>query len=181
MTKEDVRDRIMDVGIVPVVRASSPQLAIAAAHAVCAGGIPIVEVTMTVPNAIDVIQELIQTMDHRVLIGAGTVLDAATALQCLEAGAEFLVSTWQAHDGGRADSQRNCCRLEGRVRLREGFSVRKRRRRQLYQSTQVRVAADPYGADWRREPRQRRSVPGSGRFCSRRWQRVNFKFSSQVR
>lgn len=63
-----------------------------AARAVCAGGIPIVELTMTVPGAIDVIRELTRSTDGSVLIGAGTVLDAKTAAQCLKAGAQFLVS-----------------------------------------------------------------------------------------
>jgi 2-dehydro-3-deoxyphosphogluconate aldolase/(4S)-4-hydroxy-2-oxoglutarate aldolase len=92
MTKEQVVRRIVEIGIVPVVRASSPELAISAARAVCAGGIPIVELTMTVPGAIDVIRELRRSMEDSVLIGAGTVLDAQTAARCLEAGAEFLVS-----------------------------------------------------------------------------------------
>ena len=63
----------------PVVRAPSSELAIAAAKAVCAGGIPIVEITMTVPGAISVIQELRQSMNGRILVGAGTVLGAETA------------------------------------------------------------------------------------------------------
>jgi len=92
MTREEVWQRIVEVGIVPVVRASSSDLAISAAGAVCAGGIPIVEVTMTVPGAIGVIEELTRTMDGEVLIGAGTVLSAETAARCLEAGADFLVS-----------------------------------------------------------------------------------------
>jgi 2-dehydro-3-deoxyphosphogluconate aldolase/(4S)-4-hydroxy-2-oxoglutarate aldolase len=92
MTREETRQRILDVGIVPVVRAASAQLAIAAARAVCDGGIPIVEVTMTVPGAVEVIAELAQSMGARVLLGAGTVLDAGTAARCLAAGAQFLVS-----------------------------------------------------------------------------------------
>lgn len=92
MTKEENRKRIADVGIIPVVRASSPYQALLAAEAVCAGGIPIVEVTMTVPGAIEVIGQLAKTAGHDVLIGAGTVLDADTAQRCLDAGAEFLVS-----------------------------------------------------------------------------------------
>src|SRR5204862_277178 len=56
MTQEEIRKRILDIGIVPIVRASSATQARQAAEAVCAGGIPIVEVTMTVPGAIDVIQ-----------------------------------------------------------------------------------------------------------------------------
>src|ERR1035437_71288 len=92
MTKEQVRQRILEVKIIPVVRASSPQQALGAADAVRSGGIPIVEVTMTVPGAIDVIAALAKSMGADVLIGAGTVLDAATAQRCLDAGAQFLVS-----------------------------------------------------------------------------------------
>jgi 2-dehydro-3-deoxyphosphogluconate aldolase / (4S)-4-hydroxy-2-oxoglutarate aldolase len=92
MTREEVRKKIVEIGIVPVVRAASSQQAMQAAEAVCAGGIPIVEITMTVPGAIDVIAQLAKTMGRDVLIGAGTVLDADAALRCLDAGAEFLVS-----------------------------------------------------------------------------------------
>jgi 2-dehydro-3-deoxyphosphogluconate aldolase/(4S)-4-hydroxy-2-oxoglutarate aldolase len=92
MTKEDVRRRILDVGIVPVVRASSAELAMSAACAVSAGGIPIVEVTMTVPGAIGVIGELARSMGGELLIGAGTVLDVETARQCVDEGAQFIVS-----------------------------------------------------------------------------------------
>jgi 2-dehydro-3-deoxyphosphogluconate aldolase/(4S)-4-hydroxy-2-oxoglutarate aldolase len=63
-----------------------------AAEAVCAGGIPIVELTMTVPGAIEVIAQLVKSMNRDALVGAGTVLDAETAQRCLDAGAQFLVS-----------------------------------------------------------------------------------------
>lgn len=92
MTKEEVRQRIIEVGICPVVRAASSSQAIAATEAVCAGGIPVVEITMTVPGAVDVIAELSRTVGKEVLVGAGTVLDAQTAQRCIDAGAEFLVS-----------------------------------------------------------------------------------------
>jgi len=92
MTKEQVRARIKEIGIVPVVRAASAQQAIQASEAVCAGGVPIVEVTMTVPGAIGVISQLSKSMGNEILIGAGTVLDAETAQRCLDAGAQFLVS-----------------------------------------------------------------------------------------
>ena len=91
MRKSEVQEKILEIGIVPVVRASSTQQAILAAEAVASGGIPIVEITMTVPGAIEAIAHLTRSAGH-VLVGAGTVLDAATALRCLEAGAEFLVS-----------------------------------------------------------------------------------------
>lgn len=75
----------------PVVRASSPQEASMAAEAVCKGGIPIVEITMTVPGAIEVISKLVETMPQ-VLIGAGTVLNKKMARECAKAGAQFLVT-----------------------------------------------------------------------------------------
>ncbi len=92
MTKAEVRQRILEVGIVPVVRAASPQQTLLAAEAIASGGIPIAEITMTVPGAIDVIAQLARSVGNQVLIGAGTVLDAATAERCLDAGAQFLVS-----------------------------------------------------------------------------------------
>jgi 2-dehydro-3-deoxyphosphogluconate aldolase/(4S)-4-hydroxy-2-oxoglutarate aldolase len=92
MTKSEVQQRILETGIVPVVRAASPEQAILAAEAVACGGIPIVEITMTVPGAIQVIEQLVRTLGSQVLIGAGTVLEAETADRCVEAGAEFLVS-----------------------------------------------------------------------------------------
>ena len=92
MDKQEVRDRITEIGIVPVVRASSPRDARIAADAVCEGGIPIVEITMTVPGAIEVIRELTKNAASEVLVGAGTVLNAEAARRCLDAGAQFLVS-----------------------------------------------------------------------------------------
>lgn len=88
---EDVIRRIGEIGIVPVVRASSVDEANRAVEAICAGGIPVVEITMTVPNAISVIRELVQRRTD-VLIGAGTVTNADQAESCLRAGAQFLVS-----------------------------------------------------------------------------------------
>jgi 2-dehydro-3-deoxyphosphogluconate aldolase/(4S)-4-hydroxy-2-oxoglutarate aldolase len=92
MKKQQVRERITEIGIVPVIRASSPEQAVLAAQAVCEGGIPIVEITMTVPGAVDVIRELRKTADSSLLIGAGTVLNSEMARRCVDAGAEFLVS-----------------------------------------------------------------------------------------
>jgi 2-dehydro-3-deoxyphosphogluconate aldolase/(4S)-4-hydroxy-2-oxoglutarate aldolase len=92
MTSAEVRRRIVEVGIVPVVRAGSPQQARLAVEAVHAGGIPIVELTMTVPGAIGLIADVAKTMGSDVLVGAGTVLDAGTAERCIQAGAQFIVS-----------------------------------------------------------------------------------------
>jgi 2-dehydro-3-deoxyphosphogluconate aldolase/(4S)-4-hydroxy-2-oxoglutarate aldolase len=92
MTSAQVRERILETGIIPVVRASSAKDAMFAVNAVAAGGIPIAELTMTVPGAIDVIADLVRTMGSDVIIGAGTVLDAVTAQRCIDAGAKFIVS-----------------------------------------------------------------------------------------
>lgn len=92
MTKDQVRQRILEIRIVPVVRAASAELAVSAARAVAEGGIPIVEVTMTVPGAVEAIAQLSRSIGNEVLIGAGTVLDAATAQRCIDAGARFIVS-----------------------------------------------------------------------------------------
>ena len=92
MDKQGVRERIVEIGIVPVVRASSPREARMAADAVCEGGIPIVEITMTVPGAVEVIRELTKSGSSDVLVGAGTVLNVDAARRCLDAGAQFLVS-----------------------------------------------------------------------------------------
>ncbi len=92
MTIDEVIRRIEEVGIVPVVRAATVEEATRAVEAICAGGIPVVEITMTVPNAVSVIREVAKQYGNKVLIGAGTVVTAEQAESCLRAGAEFLVS-----------------------------------------------------------------------------------------
>jgi 2-dehydro-3-deoxyphosphogluconate aldolase / (4S)-4-hydroxy-2-oxoglutarate aldolase len=91
MKKPEVRGLIEQIGIVPVIRASSPEEARFAAEAVCQGGIPIVEITMTVPKALELISELVKTAPG-VVVGAGTVLNEEMARKCADAGAQFLVS-----------------------------------------------------------------------------------------
>ncbi len=92
MNIEEVIHRIEEIGIVPVVRAATVEEANRAVEAICAGGIPVVEITMTVPNAVSVIRELAKQRGADVLIGAGTVTNAEQAESCLRAGAQFLVS-----------------------------------------------------------------------------------------
>lgn len=92
MTKEEVRHRIEGIGIIPAVRLYSYEDAVFASAAICEAGIPIVEVTMTVPGAIDLISELVRTQPD-LIVGAGTVLDKDTASLCLNAGVKFLTST----------------------------------------------------------------------------------------
>lgn len=92
MTRAEVCRKIEEIGLVPVVRARSAELAIRAVEAVLAGGVPVFEITMTVPGAISVIETLSARFGERALIGAGTVLSAEDARACIEAGARFVVS-----------------------------------------------------------------------------------------
>ena len=92
MEKADVLKRIEEVGIIPVVRAASSEEAIAVAEAIGEGGIPLLEITMTVPGAVGVIAELRKRYGDEVLVGAGTVLDPGAARACIQAGAQFIVS-----------------------------------------------------------------------------------------
>lgn len=91
MTRIEARNRIQEIGIVPAVRVSSPEHAIFAAEAVNAANIPIAEITMTVPQASEVIAQLARSLPEMV-VGAGTVLDRETASRCLDAGAKFVTS-----------------------------------------------------------------------------------------
>jgi 2-dehydro-3-deoxyphosphogluconate aldolase/(4S)-4-hydroxy-2-oxoglutarate aldolase len=92
MTIDEVIRRIGEIGIVPVVRAATVEDATRAVEAICAGGIPILEITMTIPNAISVISHVVREHGRTALIGAGTVTTSEQAEQCIRAGAEFLVS-----------------------------------------------------------------------------------------
>jgi len=92
MEKIWVLKRIEEVGIVPVVRASSSDQALATADLIRQGGIPILEVAMSVPGAIMVIAQLSKRFGDEVLVGAGTVLEPETARSCIAAGAQFIVS-----------------------------------------------------------------------------------------
>ncbi len=91
MNKQEVTAKLLEIGIVPAVRTSSAEEARFAAHAVAKGGIPIVEITMTVPGAMEVISDLVQNAPE-ILVGAGTVLDLEVAQSCLRAGVHFLTS-----------------------------------------------------------------------------------------
>jgi 2-dehydro-3-deoxyphosphogluconate aldolase/(4S)-4-hydroxy-2-oxoglutarate aldolase len=92
MNKSDVLKRIVEVGLVPVVRAESAELALRAVTAIREGGVPVLEITMTVPGAIGIIEQVANKLGDSVVVGAGTVLDAETARACILAGAQFVVS-----------------------------------------------------------------------------------------
>ena len=91
MTKETIRAGIVEIGIIPAVRLSTAQDARFAAEAIYSSGIPIVEVTMTVPGAVSVISQL-TNQNSALIVGAGSVFDVEIAQQCLDAGAAFLTT-----------------------------------------------------------------------------------------
>jgi 2-dehydro-3-deoxyphosphogluconate aldolase/(4S)-4-hydroxy-2-oxoglutarate aldolase len=92
MNKSEVIRWIAETGIIPVVRAASSDEAMRAIDAIREGGISILEITMTVPGAVRVIEEVTARFGLDVLVGAGTVLDRETARACILAGARFVVS-----------------------------------------------------------------------------------------
>jgi len=91
MNRKQVRAQIQKFGIIPSVRVPAMEDALFAADAVSQGGIPIVEIAMTVPGAVQVICELVKNAPD-MIVGAGSLLDADTARQCLDAGARFLTT-----------------------------------------------------------------------------------------
>jgi len=91
MTRDEVCSRIREIAIVPAIRVSSGDDAHFAAEAVTGGGIPIVEITMTVPGAIELMAHLIRS-DPKIIVGAGTVLDTKTADLCIGCGVGFITA-----------------------------------------------------------------------------------------
>ncbi len=91
-SKAEVIERIKQIGVLPVIRANTQQEARQVVDAVKLGGITTIEVTMTVPNAISLIENLAKDYGDELLIGAGTVLTEEIAAQCIKAGAKFIIS-----------------------------------------------------------------------------------------
>src|SRR5262249_1695057 len=92
MNKSEVADIIKRTGLIPVIRAESGEQAIRAVEALKEGGLAILEITMTVPGAVGVIEQVARRHGSEAVVGAGTVLDAETARTCIMAGAQFIVS-----------------------------------------------------------------------------------------
>ena len=113
MKIEDVTRRIGEIGIVPVVRAAGVEEARQAVDAILAGGIPVVEITMTVPGAVEAIRSVARQFAGKVLVGAGTVVTREQAVACLDAGAQFLVSPGLSVAMMRAARERNTLAIPG--------------------------------------------------------------------
>src|SRR5438876_7873759 len=92
MSKESQLRQVLDCGIVAVVRSPDSQQLVEVCRALADGGVSVVEITLSVPNALDMLRQVRQALGERVLLGAGTVLDAETARAVLLAGAEYIVA-----------------------------------------------------------------------------------------
>src|SRR5437762_1502105 len=122
MTKEHQLRRILDGGIVAVVRSPDSQQLVEVARALADGGVTTVEITMTVPDALDVVRAVRRALGDRLLLGAGTILDPETARAALLAGAEYLVAP-------KTGAARHFARIGGLAKRWAG-SVAEFRRRQ---------------------------------------------------
>jgi 2-dehydro-3-deoxyphosphogluconate aldolase/(4S)-4-hydroxy-2-oxoglutarate aldolase len=92
MSKEKHLQHVLDCGVVAVVRAPDGDKLVETCRALAEGGVTVVEITMTVPDALEVVRAVRNALGHRLLLGAGTILDPETARAALLAGAEYLVS-----------------------------------------------------------------------------------------
>ncbi len=164
-TTQEILER---VGLIPVLRAKNVAQGRAVVEAMMAGGITVVEVTMTVPNAVELIRELKKQFGEELLLGSGTVTTADQAQATIDAGAEFVVSPslhpdvirddkeeWQSIVPRRADANRSHHRLGGRRRLREDFSLLSRGRGKLSE-----VAAGAVPASQAHPHRRRNAANG---------------------
>jgi 2-dehydro-3-deoxyphosphogluconate aldolase/(4S)-4-hydroxy-2-oxoglutarate aldolase len=97
-TKEKAMKLIYDTGLIPIIRVESADIAFKVADAFFDGGVNIIEVTMSVPGAVDVVKQLVEKIGGRVLIGTGTVVDGKMAEEVIKAGSEFIVSPNYSRD-----------------------------------------------------------------------------------
>lgn len=92
MNRQEIVRRIAEIGIVPIVRVNSAEAAVRSVEAIHEGGIPVAEITMTVPGALKALEAVAAKFGSRIILGAGTVLDPETARICMLSGAEFFVT-----------------------------------------------------------------------------------------
>ena len=129
MNRSEICRQIERVGIVPVIRARTPELALQAVEAIVAGGITVIEVTMTVPKAVMLVKEVCKRYGQSLLVGAGTVLDPASVTACIDAGAQFIVSPKLDFETIRTAHQLGRPAIPGRADAdRDHVGVRCRRR-----------------------------------------------------
>ena len=151
MTRAEATQEIERLGVVAVIRMQDPGKLRAVVDALAAGGVRALEVTMTVPRAIEMIREIAPTLPAGFVFGAGTVLDAETAHRVIDAGAQFVVSPVFRRAVIEACHQRDVPALPGCLTPTEILSMRGKR---------ARISS--------RSSPPRRSVPATSRTCARR-------------
>lgn len=92
MTKPEILQRLLNPGVIAIIRADSSEQLVEAAEALLVGGVDVMEVTMTTPNALGVIAEISRRLGGRIVLGVGSVIDPETARKAVAAGAEFIVT-----------------------------------------------------------------------------------------
>jgi 2-dehydro-3-deoxyphosphogluconate aldolase/(4S)-4-hydroxy-2-oxoglutarate aldolase len=122
LTKKAVA-RLREVGIIPIIRASSADAAVAVAEALLQAGLTVAEITLTVPNAIDAIGAVAKRFPGKLLVGAGTVTDAEAARRAVDAGAEFIVSPCLVPDVIEAAQRADVAVLPGALTPGEVFAA----------------------------------------------------------
>ncbi len=115
--------RLREVGIIPIIRAPSADAVMPVAEALLQAGLPVVEITLTVPNAIDAISAVAKRFSGKVLVGAGTVTDAETARRAVEAGAGFIVTPCLVPEVIEAAHRANVAVLPGALTPTEVFEA----------------------------------------------------------
>jgi 2-dehydro-3-deoxyphosphogluconate aldolase / (4S)-4-hydroxy-2-oxoglutarate aldolase len=98
MKKEEILEELMRLGAIAVIRMSDSQKLLRVSEAIHKGGVSAIEITMTTPNALSVIENLSKTMGDEIIVGVGTVLDPQTAIDAINAGAQFVVSPFFKRD-----------------------------------------------------------------------------------
>jgi len=177
--KEEVLAKIHEVGIVPGIRTSSAEDGRFAAESIAQGGIPIVEITMTVPKAIDVIADMVRNSPN-VIVGAGTVLNRAALFRCRsrvshKSRTQFedrRVRRQRKHPSyrGRDDANRSDCRVAGGIRVGQGLSLCTDRGPRLHKGTKRSLSAGAHDRQRRCQPRDSRRLHSGGGSCAwNRW------------
>jgi len=119
----ETAQRLREVGVIPIIRASSADVAVPVAEALLHAGLPVVEITMTVPNALGAIGAVAKRFAGKLLLGAGTVTDAAMCKRAVDAGAEFIVTPCVVPEVIEAALRANVAVLPGALTPTEVFEA----------------------------------------------------------
>ncbi|MGG7145509.1 bifunctional 4-hydroxy-2-oxoglutarate aldolase/2-dehydro-3-deoxy-phosphogluconate aldolase [Clostridium butyricum] len=124
MKREEVLGRVKEAGVVAVVRGNSKEQGLKIVEAAVKGGIKVMELTMTVPNPVDFLKEVVeQYKDTDIIVGAGTVLDSETARACILAGAQFIVSPSLDVDTLKLCNRYKVCVMPGVMSVKDAITA----------------------------------------------------------